>query len=340
MANSLFIETLQGVAHWPPPVWLMRQAGRYMPEYRALRAMAGGFLDLVYNPDFATEVTLQPIRRFDFDAAILFSDILVIPHALGRNLRFEQGEGPRLDPLLTSAEIEALNIENVLPFLEPVFETVRRVRSSLAPDKALIGFCGAPWTLATYMIAGRGKDEQEAAKKFAYSNPELFAALIDTLVEASVIYLVAQLKAGADCVQIFDSWAGALDSMGFEEWVIAPTKKIVDGVRYAYPDAKIIGFPKGCGALLRHYPKATGVDAVGLDWQQDLSDAATWFDIPVQGNLDPLRLFGSNDMTAKIIACMKRTMKGRPYIFNLGHGISKDTPIEAVDHLIQTLRQS
>ena len=213
----------------------MRQAGRYLPEYRSLRAMAGGFLDLVYNPDFATEVTLQPIRRFDFDAAILFSDILVIPQALGRDLRFEHGEGPRLEAMSSAAEIDALKLENVEAFLAPVFETVRRVRESLEPTKALIGFCGAPWTVATYMIAGRGKDEQEAAKRFAYAQPDLFAKLIDTLVEASVIYLAAQLKAGADCVQIFDSWAGALDSFAFDEWAIAPTKRIVEKLRKIHP---------------------------------------------------------------------------------------------------------
>lgn len=338
MTASLLLSTLDGNPHWPPPLWLMRQAGRYLPEYRALRAEAGGFLDLVYTPELAAEVTLQPIRRFDFDAAILFSDILVVPQALGRHLHFEQGEGPRLDPLTTAREIDALDVGRTKDFLKPVFETVRRVREKLPQQKALIGFCGAPWTVATYMVAGRGKDEQEAAKKLAYGNPQLFAKLIDRLVESSVVYLNAQLEAGADCVQIFDSWAGALDSQAFDDWVVKPTSRLVEGVKKSHPRAKIIGFPRGAGVLLPRYAKLSGVDAVSLDWQQDLALCATELQIPFQGNLDPVRLLGPPERLDEIVKAIKAAVQGKPYIFNLGHGILPQTSPEAVGHLVQAVR--
>ncbi len=309
-------------------------------EYRAVRAQAGGFLDLVYNPELAAEVTLQPIRRFGFDAAILFSDILVIPHALGRNVRFVAGEGPQLDPIGGEKEIEALNVADTAKKLGPVFETLKFVKKDLPAAVTLIGFCGAPWTVATYMIAGRGGDDQEAAKIMAYTQPQLFTKLIDKLVESSVIYLVAQLKAGADCVQIFDSWSGALDSFAFEKFVIAPTKKIVDGVRAQIPNAKIIGFPRGAGSLARFYASMTGVTALGIDWQQDLAICAEEIKLPLQGNLDPLRLFGSHETLRDMISCMKRTMRGKPYIFNLGHGITPQTPIESVEHMLHAVRET
>jgi uroporphyrinogen decarboxylase len=270
----------------------------------------------------------------------LFSDILVIPQALGRKLTFTAGEGPRLEPLTEAHDLAALDVSKIDQTLSPIFETVARVRASLPPEKALIGFCGAPWTVATYMIAGQGGDEQEAAKLKAYTDPVFFQNLIDVLVESSIIYLSNQLKAGADCVQIFDSWSGALDSFGFEEFVIAPTKKIVDGVRAKHPKAKIIGFPRGAGSLFRFYASMTGVDAVGLDWQQDLAVCAAELKLPLQGNLDPLRLFGTKEAVAEKVACMKRTMAGKPYIFNLGHGIVKTTPIEMVEHLVKIVRQS
>lgn len=318
----------------------MRQAGRYLPEYRALRAEAGGFLDLVYNPKLAAEVTLQPIRRFDFDAAILFSDILVIPQALGRDLRFERGEGPRLDPLSEEKDFDALDMGQVSVKLAPVFETISLVRKALPQEKALIGFCGGPWTVATYMIAGRGKDEQEAAKKLCYGKPKLFLKLIDRLVEASIAYLKGQLKAGADCLQIFESWAGALDVKAFHEFVIAPTKRITDAVKQEYPHAKIIGFPRGCGALLSEFARDSGVDAVGIDWQQDLRSCVREINLPIQGNLDPIRLLGSHDQLENILLEMKNAVIGRPYIFNLGHGILPSTPIETVDFLVKFIRTS
>jgi uroporphyrinogen decarboxylase len=318
----------------------MRQAGRYLPEYRDLRAKAGGFLDLVYNPELATEATLQPIRRFDFDAAILFSDILVIPHALGRDLSFQTGEGPRLEAITEERQLAELDISQIKIKLNPVFETVRRVRKTLSPEKALIGFCGAPWTLATYMIAGQGGDEQKAAKLVAYTHPDFFQKLIDILVQASIIYLCEQIKAGADCLQIFDSWAGALDSFGFEEWVIKPTKKIISGVKEQFPKAKIIGFPRGAGDQLFSYVKQTGVTAIGLDWQQDLAQCAQELKIPFQGNLDPLRMFSDMSELEKILKKMKEVTEGKPYIFNLGHGILPDTPLEAVSHLVHILRRA
>jgi uroporphyrinogen decarboxylase len=334
------LRCLNGEALAIPPIWLMRQAGRYLPEYRSMRAQAGGFLDLVYNPELASEVTLQPIRRFDFDAAILFSDILVIPHALGRKLSFAAGEGPRLEPLQDEAELSLLDVSQVEKKLSPIFEAVARVRENLSKEKALIGFCGGPWTVATYMIAGSGGDEQEAAKLCAYARADFFQALIDKLVESSIIYLCAQLKAGADCVQIFDSWAGALDSFGFELWVIKPTKKIVDGVRKTFPKAKIIGFPRGAGALLSAYVKQTGVTAVGLDWQQDLASCANELKIPFQGNLDPLRLFSDVSNLDRLVRDMKQAIMDKPYIFNLGHGILPSTPIETVAHLVRTVRSA
>jgi uroporphyrinogen decarboxylase len=337
---SPLLQCLDGQVLSPPPIWLMRQAGRYLPEYRALRAQAGGFLDLVYNPELAAEVTLLPVRRFDFDAAILFSDILVIPHALGRKLTFAAGEGPRLEPLTDEADLAALDISKIEKNLGPIFETVARVRETLPKDKALIGFCGAPWTVASYVIAGQGGDLQEAAKLCAYTRENFFGKLIDKLVESSIIYLCAQLQAGADCVQIFDSWAGALDSFGFEKWVIAPTKKIIDGVRKIFPKAKIIGFPRGCGAMLEAYVKQTGVTAVGLDWQQDLEACARELTIPFQGNLDPLRLFSDASELEKIVLQMKQATKGKPYIFNLGHGILPSTPIETVANLVRAVRSA
>lgn len=338
--TSPLLRCLNGEALQVPPIWLMRQAGRYLPEYRALRAQAGGFLDLVYNPELAAEVTLQPIRRFEFDAAILFSDILVVPHALGRSLTFAAGEGPRLDPLQSEEELAALKIEDTEKNLAPIFETVKRVRESLEKNKALIGFCGAPWTVATYMIAGRGGDGQEAAKLAAYTRPQFLQKLIDKLVESSIIYLCAQLKAGADCVQIFDSWAGALDSFGFQKWVIEPAKKIVEGVRAQHPKAKIIGFPRGAGMMLDIYVKQTGVTSVGLDGQQDLSACAKMLNVPFQGNLDPLRLFSPLQELEKTVRALKQAAHNKPWIFNLGHGILPSTPIEAVEHLVRCVRES
>ncbi len=266
-----FLEVLSGHRQPVPPIWMMRQAGRYLPEYREVRAKAGGFLDLCFTPEFAAEVTLQPIRRFNFDAAIIFSDILVIPYALGRSVRFELGEGPRLDPLDTPEKVETLAPRADFGKLEPVYEALRRVRRELDPRTALIGFCGAPWTVATYMVAGQGTPDQAPARLMAYSHPGAFAKIIEVLVENSIQYLLSQLAAGADVLQIFDTWAGVLPPHEFARWSVEPTRRIVAGVRAKVPDARIIGFPRGAGALLPGYVEATGVDAVSIDWAAEPS---------------------------------------------------------------------
>ncbi|KQT52581.1 MULTISPECIES: uroporphyrinogen decarboxylase [unclassified Aureimonas] len=338
MGQRKLLRALEGETLTPPPIWLMRQAGRYLPEYRATREKAGGFLDLCYNPDFAVEVTLQPIRRFGFDASILFSDILVIPDALDRDLRFVQGEGPMLRPLAVE-EIARLDPTRAETHLEPVIETVRRLRAELPDETALIGFCGAPWTVATYMIAGHGTPDQAPARLFSYRHPQAMAALIDLLADMSAAYLIRQLKAGADCVQIFDSWAGVLDEAAFEAYAVAPVKRIVDQVRAAVPGAKIIGFAKGAGALLKDYRRRTGVDAIGLDWQVPLSFAAELQrEGAVQGNLDPLRLIaGGRALDEGIDRILERLGSG-PLIFNLGHGITPDAPIAHVEALLKRVR--
>ncbi len=332
------MRVLSGEAVWPPPVWFMRQAGRYLPEYRAVRADAGSFLDLCYTPRFAVEVTLQPIRRFGFDAAILFSDILVIPHALGRDVRFEVGEGPRLDPLTGPADVAALDVERIFDRLAPVIATVSELRERLPAETTLLGFCGAPWTVATYMIAGRGTDDQAPAKHWAYARPDDLDRLMAVLVEASTRYLIAQLEAGADAVQIFDTWGGSLDAAAFERFVVAPTAAIVSGVRAARPGAKIIGFPKGAGGRLADYARATGIDAVGLDWGVDPVWAARTMPVPTQGNLDPLRLIGGGpDLDAAVDRIMA-AFRGKPHVFNLGHGITPEAPIAAVERVLERVR--
>ena len=270
---SSIVRVLNGDVLDPPPIWIMRQAGRYLPEYRAVRKKAGSFLELCYEPDHASEVTLQPIRRFDFDAAILFSDILVIPDALGQSVRFEEGRGPLLEPV-DLARLDVLRTDGVVEHLQPVLETVRRVREELPHDKALLGFCGAPWTVATYMIAGQGTPDQAPARLAAYQAPDRFEALIDILVDASTDYLIAQLEAGADAVQIFDTWAGILDDQGFARWAIDPVRRIVAGVRKAVPDAKIIAFAKGAGSRLGDYGRQTGANAIGVDWSVPIADVS------------------------------------------------------------------
>ncbi|MHC2336725.1 uroporphyrinogen decarboxylase [Bradyrhizobium sp. USDA 4454] len=335
-----FIEVLSGHRQAVPPLWMMRQAGRYLPEYRELRAKAGGFLDLCFTPEFATEVTLQPIRRFNFDAAIIFSDILVIPYALGRSVRFEAGEGPRLDPLATPGEIAALAAQANFDQLEPVFEALRRVRRELAPEIALIGFCGAPWTVATYMVAGQGTPDQAPARMLAYRHPDAFAGIIDVLVENSIHYLVGQLKAGADCLQIFDTWAGVLPPREFARWSIEPTRRIVAGVRKQVPGARIIGFPRGAAGMLPAYVEATGVDAVSIDWATEPSMIRERVQgrVAVQGNLDPLALIaGGAALDRAVDDVLENFGKGR-LIFNLGHGILPETPIAHVEQMAARVR--
>ncbi|WP_448950108.1 uroporphyrinogen decarboxylase [Labrys neptuniae] len=334
------LDVLAGKAQSVPPVWLMRQAGRYLPEYRALRTKASGFLDFCYTPDLAVEATLQPIKRFGFDAAILFSDILVVPDALGQKVWFEEGEGPRLEPVTDLAGLAVLKPQIDLEHLAPVFETIRRVKAELPAHVALLGFCGAPWTVATYMIAGRGVKDQVPARLAAYQDPAFFAALIDRLVAASIDYLSAQLENGVDAVQIFDSWAGILPPNEFERWAIEPAQRIVEGVRARHPQARIIGFPRGAGSFYRDYAEAVPVNAIGLDWAADPAWAAREVQPlkPVQGNLDPLALVAGGEALDRALDRILATFAGKPFIFNLGHGIVPQTPIAHVEHMLKRIR--
>jgi uroporphyrinogen decarboxylase len=338
--NKPLLTVLDGRAQNPPPVWLMRQAGRYLPEYRAVREKAGGFLDLVFNPEFAAEVTLQPVRRFGFDAAILFSDILVVPHALGQRVSFSVGEGPLLDPVTDRTAFERLKSELDHDALAPVYETIRIVKEQLEPSVALLGFCGAPWTVASYMIAGRGTPDQAPARLFAYRDAAAFDVLIDVLVEASASYLIRQLQAGADAVQIFDTWAGVLPPEQFERWCIEPTQRIVDLVRSQVPNARIIGFPRGAGTMLARYVDGVPVNAVGLDWMIDKNFARERIQsrVPVQGNLDPLVLVAGSVALDRAIDAILQAFAQKPFVFNLGHGIVPETPIAHVEHMLKRVR--
>ncbi|WP_321448119.1 uroporphyrinogen decarboxylase [uncultured Cohaesibacter sp.] len=339
MNNRRLMNVLNGQTEKVPPIWLMRQAGRYLPEYRATRAEAGSFLSLCYNPDLACEVTLQPIRRFGFDAAILFSDILVIPDAIGRSVRFVQGEGPQLDPI-SAEEIKDLDPSIVLENLNPVFEAIGKIREGLPGETTFLGFCGAPWTVATYMIAGHGTPDQAPARLFARKHPEAFHALIDVLVEASILYLVKQLQSGADAVQIFDSWAGVLDDALYLSASRDPIARIVAGVRTQIPDAKIIGFPKGAGVRLVDFVEATGVNAIGLDWTVPLDWARDVLQpkVALQGNLDPTLLMSDERHLDESIDRIMASWSNGPFIFNLGHGISPQGNIDLVHRLIQRVR--
>lgn len=339
-SSKPFVDVLSGHRQPVPPAWMMRQAGRYLPEYRELRARAGSFLDLCFTPEFAAEVTLQPIRRFNFDAAIIFSDILVIPHALGREVRFEVGEGPRLDPLDTPEKIKSLATAADFAKLEPVYEALRRVRSELSPTTALIGFCGAPWTVATYMVAGKGTPDQAPARMLAYREPDAFARIIDVLVENSIQYLLGQLAAGADVLQIFDTWAGVLPPREFERWSTEPTRRIVEGVRKKVPDAKIIGFPRGAGAQLPSYIDRTGVNGVSIDWAAEPSFVRERIQsrVAVQGNLDPLVLIAGGAALDRAVDDVLENFAGGRFIFNLGHGIQPETPITHVEQMLTRVR--
>ncbi len=336
------IDVLNGRTRTQPPVWLMRQAGRYLPEYRALREKAGSFLDLVFNPELAAEVTLQPVRRFGFDAAILFSDILVVPQALGQRVTFSAGEGPLLDAISDRTDFKRLNSNIDHTTLAPIYETIQRVKETLPPAVALLGFCGAPWTVATYMIAGRGTSDQAPARLFAYRDAAAFDVLMDVLVEASASYLVRQFQAGVDAVQIFDTWAGVLPPEQFVRWCIAPTRRIVTMVRLQVPTAKIIGFPRGAGSLLPRYVAETGVDAVGLDWMIDriFAHEQVQSAVPVQGNVDPLVLLAGGTALDRTVDAVMEAFADGPFIFNLGHGILPDTPISHVEQMIKRVRGS
>jgi uroporphyrinogen decarboxylase len=338
--NSPLLTVLSGQRTRMPPVWMMRQAGRYLPEYREVRQSVSDFLELCFTPELAAEVTLQPIRRFGFDAAILFSDILVVPHALGQSVTFSPGEGPLLAPAMGPREIALLRKQADQAMLAPVLETVRRVRAELAGDVALLGFCGAPWTVATYMVAGHGTADQAPARLLAYRDPSAFAALIDILVEASSDYLVAQFGAGVDAVQIFDTWAGVLGGEEFDRWCIAPARRIVDNVRARVPGARIIGFPRGAGTALRRYIDEVRVDGVGLDWMIDRRFARDEIQSrrPVQGNLDPLALVAGGAALDRAVDEVLAAFAARPFIFNLGHGILPETPIAHVERMLARVR--
>lgn len=338
MSDRKIIDVISGAHIAPPPIWVMRQAGRYLPEYRELRKSAKSFLDFCYTPDMAVEATHQPIRRYGFDAAILFSDILVMPDALGRDVHFVTGEGPRMTPL-GDGDIERLTPENVLSHLSPVFDAVKRLRIELPNETALFGFCGAPWTVATYMIAGRGTSDQAPSRLFMYQKPDELAKLLDILADASAEYLIGQIDAGADAVKIFDSWAGVLDEFAFEANCVRPVKRIVDKVRSARPNAKIIAFPKGAGHFYRGYREKTGVDMVALDWSVPLEFAAELQkEGPVQGNLDPQRVVAGKSAIKEGVDRIMDALGNGPLVFNLGHGITPDAKPEDMDYLVRYIR--
>ncbi len=332
------LDVLNGAVLDVPPMWLMRQAGRYLPEYRALRAEKGGFLELAYDSDCACEITLQPIRRFGFDGAILFSDILVIPHAMGQDLWFEAGEGPRLAPKLSESNWRDLKPQPQR--LDPIYDTVRKVKAALLDSTTFLGFAGSPWTVATYMVSGQGSKDHADARTIAYSQPEEFGALIDAIIANTVDYLSRQIEAGVDAVQLFDSWAGSLSPTQFDRWVIAPNAAIVTALKKLHPETPIIGFPKGAGAKLLDYAKGVGADAIGIDetidpvWAHENLPKG----LPVQGNLDPMALLAGGEPLEQAAHRIRAAFAGRPHIFNLGHGISQFTPIAHVEKLISLVR--
>lgn len=332
------LSVLRGERRDPPPVWLMRQAGRYLPEYRALRAEKGGFLDMCYDPAAAAEITMQPIRRFGFDGAILFSDILIVPHAIGQELSFVAGEGPRLAPPLTEARLE--DFVPAPQHLEAIYATVREVKAQLEPQTTFLGFAGSPWTVATYMVAGHGTKDQHPARIMAYGEEDRFAHLIARIEEVTVDYLSGQIEAGVDAVQLFDSWAGSLSPAQFERWVIEPNARIVAALKARHPGTPVIGFPKGAGAKLVDYAERTGVDAVGVDETIDpvWAHAHLPKGMPVQGNLDPMALLAGGEALETAIDRIRTAFADRPQVFNLGHGIDKTTPIAHVERLLERLR--
>lgn len=326
------LRSLQGNVTAEVPLWLMRQAGRYLPEYRALRAKAGSFLKLCYTPEMAAEVTLQPLHRFDLDAAILFSDILVIPHALGQPLAFVEGEGPKLDPLSHLDAFDALDIAGFEKNLLPVYETLDRVKAELSPEKTLIGFAGAPWTVACYMLQGHGGGSFARTRDMATHDPKGFTLFLEKLADITTIYLISQIKHGADVVQIFDSWAGLVPAEYFDDWVIRPTKRMVDKIRSVYPGFPIIGFPRQAAGQYLRYAAETGISGLGLD------PAVKFADLPktlcIQGNLAPEILLAGGDKMAAAVEKILAASEGRPYIFNLGHGVIKETPSAHVGQLV------
>lgn len=333
------LDTLKGANLTKRPMWLMRQAGRYLPEYRELRAVKGGFLELVYDTDAAAEITLQPLRRFGFDGAILFSDILIVPYAMGQTLEFLAGEGPKLSPKLVNHALSAL--EAVPERLSPIYETVRKVVAQLPAGATMLGFAGSPWTIATYMVAGEGSRDQHETRAFAYTDREAFAAIIDAIIGVTVDYLAGQIEAGAEAVQLFDSWAGSLAPAEFERWVIEPNAAITAALHERFPHVPVIGFPKGAGEKLVRYAEGTGVDAVGIDETIDPAWAARELPagLPVQGNLDPLLLLAGGAELERRARHVLDCFADRPHVFNLGHGIGQFTPIAHVEYLIEVVRE-
>ncbi|MCW0233092.1 MAG: uroporphyrinogen decarboxylase [Ferrovibrio sp.] len=334
------LRTLAGLPSHRPPLWLMRQAGRYLPEYRQTRAQAGSFLELCYNPELAAEVTLQPIRRFGFDAAILFADILLIPQALGQHLAFRENEGPVLDAIRTSGELARLNPGGIHKTLGPVYEAVGRIKAALPPDCTLIGFAGAPWTVATYMLEGKGSKEFAAAKTWAFGNPLGLQTLMEILIEATVAYLDRQVQAGAEVVQLFDTWAGVLPEQEFRKFCIEPVRRIIAALKEKYPALPVIAFPRGAGALYEGYAQATGADALGLDYTMPLGWTRDhlWNKTVVQGNLDPRLLVVGGSAMAEAVHRLLATFQGRNHIFNLGHGIVPETPVGHVEELVRLVK--
>jgi uroporphyrinogen decarboxylase len=336
-----FLRVLDGEKFDVPPVWMMRQAGRYLPEYRETRKKAGGFVDLCLNPELASEVTLQPIRRFGFDAAIIFSDILIVPYALGAKLWFEEGEGPRLEPVTDEAGFSKLSETLDPSIVARVYEALAMTRAALPKETGLIGFCGAPWTVATYLVAGRGTDDQAPARLLAMQEPVLFQKIIDRLVETSAAHLIGQLQAGAEAVQIFDTWAGVLDPVSFERWCVAPVAKIAQKVRAALPGARIIVFPKGASLDgIERVAQQAKANAAGIDWIADRTKLAVRFGdkVAIQGNLDPLALIAGGKALDEAVDNLRRDLRGVRHIFNLGHGIRKETPIAHVEQMIRRVR--
>ncbi len=334
-AEKKFLRVLNGASEKTPPFWLMRQAGRYLPEYRAIREKTGTFLDLCYSPEMSTEVTLQPIRRFGMDAAILFADILLVPDGLGQKVEFGVGEGPVLEPVRDARALAALDQKNIDAKIGSVYETVARLSKALPPETALIGFAGAPWTVATYMVEGKRSRDFAEAKKWAYTAPDEFQYLINILVDATIHYLGRQIEAGAEAIQLFDTWAGTLPETEFRKWCIEPTRQIIDSLRAKYPGVPMIGFPRGAGVLLKEFVEETKVDCVSLDtavpleWARDIIQPLC----AVQGNLDPLMLVAGGEALKTATLRILETLSAGPFVFNLGHGIIPQTPPEHVGEL-------
>lgn len=340
MTDKALLNVLAGKTAEIPPIWLMRQAGRYLPEYREIRAKAGSFVDLCLNPEMAAEVTLQPIRRFGMDGAILFSDILIVPYGLGQPLRFVEGKGPVLEPVTDRAALKGLDTNGLSERIGNVYETVSRVRAAMPAETTLIGFSGSPWTVITYMVEGGSSKDYAATKRWAYSDPEGFQELIDIVVEGTITYLLGQAKAGAEVLKLFDSWAGVLSSRLFRMAVLEPTKKIVSAVKAQYPDLPIIGFPRAAGAHYLDYIEETGVDAVAVDTAMPLRWAVENIQtrMPIQGNLDPIALLAGGAGLEAEVESILSTAASKPFIFNLGHGILPTTPIEHVEQLVRQVR--